>query len=145
MNAGNDLADTGFNASLLPQICDVFPSFADDNASVFCAHESAQGEGVVGGGGRRARLRGRLWKMSENFRRRRRRCTDQARGGERIRKPLRGTVEEKGAGSEQEVFVVEEMRLDVGQNAYSHCIRFDSGMPDALFSILADGSTEIIS
>lgn len=57
MNAGNDLANAGFDAGLLSQVGDVFTGFSYDDAGVFCADESTQGEGVVRGGRRRARLR----------------------------------------------------------------------------------------
>ena len=39
MNASNDFADTGFDAGLLSHISDIFSSFSDDDAGVFCANK----------------------------------------------------------------------------------------------------------
>lgn len=43
MNTGNDLADACFYASLFTEFCDIFTSFSNDDASVFCAYKSAEG------------------------------------------------------------------------------------------------------
>lgn len=37
MNASNDFADTGFDTGLLSHISDIFSSFSDNDAGVFCA------------------------------------------------------------------------------------------------------------
>ena len=111
MNAGDDLADAGLDAGLLPQICDVFPSFADDNASVFCAHERAQGEGVVGGGRRGARVRGRLWKAVKKFSRTRAGAHGPGSRRGEDSEAIAGGDEEERAGSEEEIVVAVEKRL----------------------------------
>jgi len=60
MHARDDFADAGLDASLLPEVSHIFSSLSNDDAGVFCANEGTEGEGVVGGGGGRARPRGRL-------------------------------------------------------------------------------------
>jgi hypothetical protein len=39
MNTRNDLGDTSFDASLLPEICDVLSSLTDYDASIFGGNE----------------------------------------------------------------------------------------------------------
>lgn len=41
MNTWNDLADASLDASLIPQISDIFSSFSNDDAGVLCADKSA--------------------------------------------------------------------------------------------------------
>ena len=48
MNTRNNFADTSFDACLFSQIGDIFASFSDDDAGVFCANESAESQGVLG-------------------------------------------------------------------------------------------------
>jgi hypothetical protein len=48
MNTRNNFADTSFDACLFSQIGDIFASFSDDDAGVFCANERAESQGVLG-------------------------------------------------------------------------------------------------
>jgi hypothetical protein len=54
MNTWDNLADAGLDASLIPQVGDIFSSLSNDDAGVFGADESAKSEGVVGRGRGRA-------------------------------------------------------------------------------------------
>ncbi len=57
MNAGNDLADASLDAGAVSKFGDILASPTDDDASVFCADEGAEGESLVLGGRRRTGVR----------------------------------------------------------------------------------------
>ena len=48
MNTRDNLANASLDTSLLSELCNIFSAFANDDASVFCAHQSTQSEGVPG-------------------------------------------------------------------------------------------------
>ena len=49
MNTWDDLADAGLDASLIPDLRDILPALANDDACIFCTDESAESESVVAG------------------------------------------------------------------------------------------------
>lgn len=58
MNTWDNLADAGLDASLIPQVGNIFSSLSNDDAGVLGADESAKSESVVGRGRGRARVGG---------------------------------------------------------------------------------------
>ena len=48
MDTWDDFTDTGFGASLVAQVRDIFALLANDHASFFCSNEGAKSDGRCG-------------------------------------------------------------------------------------------------